>query len=138
MRKIFVLLILICATALSIVAENVVYLTTEQFKERVFDYTKEKEWKYKGDKPCVIDFYTTWCGPCKRLAPIMEALSQKYCDKVIFYKVDTEKERELAYVFQINSIPQVLYIPVEGQPLLLKGLYPQENIEEIIDTHLCK
>ena len=60
MRKIFVLLILICATALPIVAENVVYLTTEQFKERVFDYTKEKEWKYKGDKPCVIDFYTTW------------------------------------------------------------------------------
>jgi thioredoxin-like negative regulator of GroEL len=68
----------------------------------------------------------------------METLSQKYCDQVIFYKVDTEKERELAYVFQINSIPQVLYIPVEGQPLLLKGLYPQENIEEIINTHLCK
>jgi thioredoxin-like negative regulator of GroEL len=68
----------------------------------------------------------------------MEALSQKYCDQVIFYKVDTEKERELAYVFQINSIPQVLYIPVEGQPLLLKGLYPQENIEEIINSHLCK
>ena len=86
--------------------------------------------------PCVIDFYTTWCGPCKRLAPIMEELSQTYAGKVRFYKADTEQERELAYVFQIASIPQVLYIPMEGQPLLLKGLYPKEEIIRIIDTHL--
>ena len=112
------------------------YLTTEQFKAQIFDYTKEKEWKYNGKKPCVIDFYTTWCGPCKRLAPIMEELSEKYGNKVIFYKADTEKERELAYVFQISSIPQVLYIPVKGQPILLKGLYPKENIVQIIDEQL--
>ena len=117
-------------------AEDVVYLTTEQFKARVFDYTKEREWKYKGDKPCVIDFYTTWCGPCKRLAPIMEELSQIYCDQVVFYKVDTERERELAYAFQIQSIPQVLYIPVEGKPILLKGLYPKESIVQIINEQL--
>lgn len=112
------------------------YLTTEQFKTQIFDYTKEKEWKYNGKKPCVIDFYTTWCGPCKRLAPIMEELSEKYGNKVTFYKADTEKERELAYVFQISSIPQVLYIPVKGQPILLKGLYPKENIVQIIDEQL--
>lgn len=117
-------------------AEDVVYLTTEQFKARIFDYTKEKEWKYKGDKPCVIDFYTTWCGPCKRLAPIMEELSQQYCDQVVFYKADTERERELAYVFQISSIPQVMYIPVEGKPALLKGLYPKEEIVKIIEDFL--
>ena len=119
-------------------AEDVVYLTTEQFKARVFDYTKEREWKYKGDKPCVIDFYTTWCGPCKRLAPIMEELSQTYCDQVVFYKVDTERERELAYAFQIQSIPQVLYVPVEGKPILLKGLYPKESIVQIIEEQLIK
>ena len=118
------------------IAEDVVYLTTEQFKARIFDYTKEKEWKYKGDKPCVIDFYTTWCGPCKRLAPIMEELSQQYCDQVVFYKADTERERELAYVFQISSIPQVMYIPVEGKPALLKGLYPKEEIVKIIEDFL--
>lgn len=127
----------LCCAA-SLFADDVVYLTTEQFKARVFDYTQQKEWKYKGDKPCVIDFYTTWCGPCKRLAPIMEELSQQYCDQVIFYKSDTEKERELAYVFQISSIPQVLYIPVDGQPVLLQGLYPKEQIVKIIDEVLLQ
>ena len=102
-------------------AEDVVYLNTEQFRDRIFDYKTEREWVYKGDKPCVIDFYTTWCGPCKRLAPIMDELSQTYCGQVAFYKADTEQERELAYVFGISSIPQVLYIPVNGKPMLLKG-----------------
>ena len=124
--------------SLSVMAEDVTYLTTQQFKERIFDYTTNADWHYSGDKPCVIDFYTTWCGPCKRLAPIMEELSQTYCDQVRFYKVDTERERELAGVFRISSIPQVLYIPVEGEPIILKGLYPKENIVEIIDEYLLK
>jgi thioredoxin len=131
-----VLLAFLCF--LPAMADDVTYLTTEEFKARIFDYTTSKDWQYKGDKPCVIDFYTTWCGPCKRLAPIMEELSQTYCDQVRFYKVDTERERELAAVFRISSIPQVLYIPVEGDPMLLKGLYPKENIVEIIDKHLLK
>ena len=138
MRKSGFILFITFLTFLSARAEDVVYLTTEQFKARIFDYKNEKEWSYKGDKPCVIDFYTTWCGPCKRLAPIMEEMSQKYCDQVVFYKADTERERELAYVFGINSIPQVLYIPVEGKPMLLKGLYPKEEIEKIIDEFLLK
>ncbi len=117
---------------------EVTYLTSAEFKTKIMDYSVEKEWKYVGKKPCVIDFYTTWCGPCKRLAPIMDELSEKYKGKVIFYKADTERERDLAYVFQINSIPQVLYIPVEGQPILLKGLYPKEDIIKIIDTELLK
>lgn len=122
--------------AMPLMADDVVYLTTEQFRERIFDYKTEKDWNYKGDKPCVIDFYTTWCGPCKRLAPIMEEMSQKYCDQVVFYKADTERERELAYIFGINSIPQVLYIPTEGKPMLLKGLYPKDDIVRIIDEFL--
>ena len=138
MRKKVLIIIAGLFSVLSVCADDVVYITTEQFKARIFDYKNEKEWKYQGDKPCVIDFYTTWCGPCKRLAPIMEELSQKYCDQVRFYKADTERERELAYVFGINSIPQVLYIPVEGNPMLLKGLYPKENIEKIIEEFLLK
>ena len=136
MRKIIVILFLSAIASMPLWAEDVVYITTEQFRARIFDYKTQKDSKYKGDKPCVIDFYTTWCGPCKRLAPIMEEMSQKYCDQVTFYKADTERERELAYVFNISSIPQVLYIPVEGKPMLLKGLYPKEEIVKIIDEFL--
>ena len=137
-KKILLSALIMLGLSLSATAEDVTYLTTQQFKERIFDYTKNADWHYQGDKPCVIDFYTTWCGPCKRLAPIMEELSQTYCDQVRFYKVDTERERELAGVFRISSIPQVLYIPVEGEPIILKGLYPKENIVEIIDEYLLK
>lgn len=138
MRKYFLTIILGLLWLLPMMAEDVVYITTEQFLERICDLRNEKEWKYKGDKPCVIDFYTTWCGPCKRLAPIMEELSQKYCNQVVFYKADTERERDLAYFFNITSIPQVLYIPMEGKPVLLKGLYPKEEIIHIIDKFLLE
>jgi len=138
MKKILISVLLIMSAVLPVVADDVTYLTTEEFKARIFDYTTEKEWKYKGDQPCVIDFYTTWCGPCKRLAPIMEELSQTYCDQVRFYKVDIERERELAALFGISSIPQVLYIRAGSKPMLLKGLYPKENIVEIIDDYLLK
>ena len=117
-------------------AEDVHYLTTEQFKQYVFDYTKSSDWHYQGDKPCVIDFYTTWCGPCKKLSPIMEELASELCDEVIFYKVDTEKERELAYFFQINSIPQILFVPVEGMPQLARGLLPKQTLRQAIDEVL--
>lgn len=132
-----VALLLMCLS-MPIMADDVIYITTEEFRARIFDYKAAREWSYAGDKPCVIDFYTTWCGPCKRLAPIMEELSQKYCDQVVFYKADTERERELARVFGISSIPQVLYIPVEGRPMLLKGLYPKEDIIKIIEEFLLK
>ena len=133
MRRMILIAFLSLVVFAGLRADDVRYLTTAQFSERIFDYKNNKDWKFKGDKPCVIDFYTTWCGPCKRLAPIMEELSQTYCDQVVFYKVDTERERELAYLFGINSIPQVLYIPMEGKPMLLQGLYPKENIVQIIE-----
>ena len=138
MRRWVLIFLMSVLVVLPSVAEGVAYMTTEQFKAYVFDYKNNKDWIYKGDKPCVIDFYTTWCGPCKRLAPIMEELSELYCDQVEFYKADTEREQELAYVFGINSIPQVLYIPKEGKPLMLKGLYPKEEIVKIIEEFLLK
>ena len=138
MRKKILMAFLCVMAAFPVMAEDVVYLTTEQFKARIFNYETEREWKYLGNKPCVIDFYTTWCGPCKRLAPIMEELSQTYCGQVVCSKADTERERTLAAIFGINIIPQVLYIPVEGKPMMLKGLYPKEEIVRIIDEFLLK
>ena len=136
MQRKLILLALVAIFALAATAQTVNYLSTEQFKAKVFDYTTEKEWKYKGDKPCIIDFYTTWCGPCKRLAPIMEELAKQYAGKVYFYKVDVEQEREVAQAFGISSFPRILYIPVTGKPMMQIGLQPKENIEEIIDDNL--
>jgi thioredoxin 1 len=112
-----------------------VHLTTEDFKEKVFDYTTEKEWKFKGDKPAIIDFYADWCGPCKMVAPIFEEISNER-DDIVIYKVDTEAEQELAAVFQIRSIPSILFIPLDKQPMMQAGALPKNALEEIIDKEL--
>lgn len=109
------------------------YLTTAQFKDLVVDYTTAQTWDYKGEVPCVIDFYATWCGPCKRIAPVMEELAKEYGGRVIFYKVDTDKERELAQVFGISSIPTLLFIPAKGQPFVAKGALPKETLKAYVD-----
>ena len=112
-----------------------VKLTAQKFKEEIFDYTTEKEWKYKGDKPAIIDFYADWCGPCKMVAPILEELSNDYPD-VTIYKVDTEVEQELSAVFGIRSIPSLLFIPMDKQPMMHAGALPKHSLEEVIKTEL--
>ncbi|MBX3241825.1 MAG: thioredoxin [Chitinophagaceae bacterium] len=115
-----------------------IQLTTEDFKEKIFDYDTEKEWKYKGELPAIIDFYADWCGPCKMVAPVLEELSEEYKDKLIIYKVDTEKERDLSAAFGIQSIPTFLVIPVEEQPMMQPGALPKNVFRQIIDEHLVK
>jgi thioredoxin len=112
-----------------------VKLTTQKFKDEIFDYTTEKEWKYNGDKPAIIDFYADWCGPCKMVAPILEDLSNEYPD-IVIYKVDTEVEQELSAVFQIRSIPSILFIPMEKQPMMQAGALPKHVLEDVINKEL--
>ena len=112
-----------------------VKLTTQKFKEDIFDYIAEKDWNYKGDKPAIIDFYADWYGPCKMVAPILEELSNENPD-VIIYKVDTEVEQELSAVFQIRSIPSILFIPKDRQPMMQAGALPKNALQEIIDKEL--
>jgi thioredoxin len=104
-------------------------LDTKAFKEKIFDFTDGGDWKFAGDKPAIIDFYADWCGPCKTVAPILEQLSNEYEGKVDIYKVDTEAERELSAMFQIRSIPSMLFIPKEGQPQMAVGALPKASIE---------
>ncbi len=111
-------------------------LTNQIFKDDIFDYTTEKEWKYKDNVPAIIDFYADWCGPCKMVAPILEELSEEYKDKVKIYKLDTEVERELAGVFGIRSIPSILFIPVEGQPKMQVGALSKAAFIEVINREL--
>lgn len=113
-----------------------VKLTTEMFKKEVFDYTTEKDWNYKGKVPALIDFYADWCGPCQMIAPILEELAVEYGDQLIIYKVDTEAEQELSAVFQIRSIPSMLFIPLNKQPMMQAGALPKPHLKEAIDKEL--
>ncbi len=113
-----------------------VQLTTAEFKKRVFDYENEKEWKFIGELPAIIDFYADWCGPCKMVAPILEELSEEYRDKLVIYKVDTEVERELSGAFGIQSIPSMLFIPKEAQPMMQAGALPKHVLKQVIEEHL--
>ena len=108
------------------------HLTKEQFLTKVFNYEKNKDWKFEGELPCVIDFYADWCGPCKMVAPILEELSDEYKGKVNIYKVDTEAQQELSAAFAIRSIPSMLFCPKEGQPQMAQGALPKQQLEEII------
>lgn len=106
-------------------------LTTETFKEKVFDYTNEKEWSFKGTKPAIIDFYADWCAPCKMITPILDELSTEYND-IDFYKINTEEQPELAATFGIQSIPSILLIPVNNQPQLVIGVLPKDTFKQAI------
>ncbi len=108
------------------------HLTKETFKEKVFDYEKYKEWTFKGENPCIIDFYAKWCGPCKIIAPILEELSEEYSYKVDFYKVNTEEEQEVAGIFGISSIPSILFVPKDDKPQMSMGALPKDTFRQLI------
>ncbi|MDL2290046.1 thioredoxin [Paludibacteraceae bacterium OttesenSCG-928-F17] len=116
-----------------------IYLTTADFLKKVANYEESPEkWVYLGDKPCLIDFYTTWCGPCKRIAPILEDLAAQYAGQIYIYKVDTEKEKELAQAFGIRSIPTLLFCPMGEDPQMAKGALPKETFIKVIEELLLK
>lgn len=114
-------------------------MTLEMFNERIMDIKDNpKEWSYKGTRPAIIDFYATWCGPCKMTAPILDSLALEYEGKIDIYKVDVDAQRELAALFGIESIPSLLFIPVKGQPQMQTGAMGKADIEKIIKEKLLK
>lgn len=114
---------------------KVTVLTEEQYRISVEDFTTE-EWEYLGEGPAIVDFYADWCGPCRRLAPIMEELAGKYDGKVRFYKVNVDNARKLSTAYGIRSIPSVLFIPAEGEPQMNVGLMSEEEFSEKIEELL--
>jgi thioredoxin len=113
---------------------KVIKLTADEFKKLVWDYEKSPSvWKYNGSMPCLVDFYADWCRPCKMVAPIMDELAMKYKGKIRIYKVNTDEQRELSGVFQIRSIPTMLFVPKKGEPQMSSGALPKESYVEIID-----
>jgi thioredoxin 1 len=115
---------------------NVIQLTNDTFKKMVFNYEKNKEWKYEGTQPAIIDFYATWCGPCNRMSPIVEEVAKEYSGKIVVYKVDTDKEAQLAQSMGISSLPTLIFIPVKGQPRASIGLITKESLVKAVNEVL--
>lgn len=116
-----------------------IHLTRAEFLKKIADYENHsKEWKYLGDKPAIVDFYADWCGPCKMVAPILEELSKEYAGKIYIYKVNVDKEPELARDFGIQSIPSIWFVPMKGEPQVNMGALSKEQLKGYIDKVLLK
>ncbi len=120
-------------------AGEVVVLTKAEFLSKVFNYEKNpSEWVYEGDKPCIIDFYADWCGPCRMVAPILKDLAAEYKNDLVVYKINIDNEQELAAVFGIQSIPTFLFVPKDGMPMLAQGALPKEAFVKQIKEFLLE
>lgn len=111
---------------------EVKHLNDNTFKTEVFDYVNAKEWKFLGNKPVIVDFYATWCGPCRKLAPVLKELQKEYGDAIQIYKVDTDKAPNVSAAFGIRSIPSLLFIPMKGKPTMAQGALPKESLQKAI------
>jgi thioredoxin len=116
-----------------------IHLTKAEFITKVANFeANPTDWKYLGDKPCIIDFYATWCGPCKMVAPILEDLAKEYNGKINFYKVDVDAEPEIAAAYGIQSIPTIFFCPMNGTPQISQGAMPKESFQKTITDVLLK
>jgi len=115
---------------------KVIHLTEQSFKDLVFNWEESKEWKYAGNVPAIIDFWAEWCGPCKMIGPILEELQGEYGDKIQIFKVNTQNEQNLAAMFGIQSIPSLLFIPIDAQPQMAVGALPKDELKKAISSVL--
>ena len=107
-------------------------LTKETFSQKVFNYEQNKAWKFEGEVPCIVDFYADWCGPCKMVEPILQELAQEYQGKINIYRVDTEAQPQLSSAFGIQSIPSLLFVPLNDKPQMAAGALPKEKLKQVI------
>ena len=145
MKKTILIAMVILATAFTANAQDkkeeskVKHLTYNEFLKKVWDFEKDPNtFTYKGKQPAIIDFYADWCGPCRRVAPIMEKLAEEYDGKLLVYKVNVDQEKELAAAFNVKSIPMVLFVPMEGQPMMQVGALPEEGYRKVVVEQLIK
>ena len=140
MKKIIAMVALVFSCMLAYAQTNGegIVMNKAMFIKDVFDYEKSQDWKYKGNKPAIIDLYADWCGPCRMVAPIMKELAKEYADKIVVYKVNVDKEKELAALFNATSIPLFVFIPMSGEPQLFRGAADKATYKKAIDDFLLK
>ena len=145
MKKVILTTIVILAACITACAQEkkdetkAQHLTYKEFLSKVWNFeSSPNTFVYKGKLPAVIDFYADWCGPCRRVAPIMEKMAKEYDGKLLVYKVNVDQEKDLSSVFNVTSIPMVLFIPMEGQPMKQVGALPEEGYRKVIEEQLLK
>ena len=145
MKKAILIALVIIATAMTANAQEkknetkVKHLTYNEFLKKIWDFERSPNtFEYNGKLPAVIDFYADWCGPCRRVAPIMEKMAEDYEGKLLVFKVNVSEEKELAAAFQVRSIPMVLFIPVKGNPMKQVGALPESEYRETVKEFLIK
>ena len=145
MKKAILIALVIMVTAMTANAQEkkaeskVQHLTYKEFLKKVWDFEKDPStFKYKGKLPAIVDFYADWCGPCRRVAPIMEKMAEDYEGRLLVYKVNVDQEKNLAAVFQARSIPMVLFIPVEGMPYKQVGAMQEQDYRNVVEEQLLK
>ena len=138
MKKYLCLIAFTCLFPLCASGQEVIQMDRAMFLEKVCDYTRTQEWKYKGDLPAIIDLYADWCGPCRRMAPIMKELAKEYAGKIVIYKINVDKEQELAALFNATSIPLFVLVPREGNPQLIQGAADKALFVKAIEEFLLK
>ncbi len=110
-----------------------------EFLTQVFDYQKNPQTVvYLGKKPAIVDFYANWCGPCRQLSPLLEELANEYKDKIVVYKIDTDKEKEIAQDLGIQALPTLIFFPLKGKPMMIQGYRTKEDLKKIITEELLK
>ncbi len=133
MRTTSFILMLFCLPFVALAQE---YLSQEDFKQKVWDYEASSEIKIKSDVPVVLDFFATWCGPCKRMDVELEKLQRQYGDKLKVYRIDVDASRELASLFGISAMPTVYFIRVDGSGTYVLGYRTFDELKQIVDTYL--
>lgn len=138
MKKIILSLFILCLGSIyyASYAQEVKKLNTAEFKKEIWNYSSDKDWKYLGDKPAIIDLFATWCPPCKKLSPILDEIQKQYGKKIQIYKIDVDKDPEIAQLFKASSIPMMIFIPKNGKPFSVTGLRPKEQIEQMMKEKL--
>lgn len=99
-------------------------LTNQNFEEEVL----------KSDKPVLVDFFATWCGPCKMLEPVVAEIAEDYKDKIKVGKINVDEQRELAIKYRVSSIPTLVLFK-NGQAInILVGFQSKSEIEKMINV----
>jgi len=136
MKKLILFAFGILFSSSFVFSQEVTFLDEAGFKANVWNYDKNPQWKFEGNKPMIVDFYAEWCKPCKMIAPHLSAIQSEYGSKLQVYKINTDKNPSLANLFKIRSIPTLLFIPADGNYKQIVGYRDKAQFEELVNSIL--